>query len=113
VDKRAGDGKEMNKTLIQVIRLGIFLAISIGISMILPFPLSFIVIIGFFILISMYGRNTIMKRMGVWGDNEAGMFPPGGITDNRPLKYYCMICGKEHREAFCPNCASKMKGVSG
>jgi hypothetical protein len=28
-----------------------------------------------------------------------------------PIKYYCMSCGKEHREIACPNCGSKMKRV--
>jgi DNA-directed RNA polymerase subunit RPC12/RpoP len=25
------------------------------------------------------------------------------------LKYYCMSCGKEHRETACPYCGSKIK----
>jgi rRNA maturation endonuclease Nob1 len=29
----------------------------------------------------------------------------------RPLKYYCMGCGKEHRLTACPNCGSKMKRI--
>jgi hypothetical protein len=28
-----------------------------------------------------------------------------------PVKYYCMSCGKEHKEIACPNCGSKMKRV--
>jgi DNA-directed RNA polymerase subunit RPC12/RpoP len=28
-----------------------------------------------------------------------------------PLNYYCMSCGKEHREIACPNCGSRMKRV--
>jgi hypothetical protein len=28
-----------------------------------------------------------------------------------PIKYYCMSCGKEHREIACPNCGSKMKRI--
>jgi hypothetical protein len=28
-----------------------------------------------------------------------------------PLRYYCMSCGKEHREIARPNCGSKMKRV--
>jgi hypothetical protein len=27
------------------------------------------------------------------------------------IKYYCMSCGKEHKEIACPNCGSKMKRV--
>jgi rRNA maturation endonuclease Nob1 len=32
-----------------------------------------------------------------------------GNDQSRPLMYYCMSCGKEHREIVCPNCGSKMK----
>jgi DNA-directed RNA polymerase subunit RPC12/RpoP len=34
-----------------------------------------------------------------------------GNNQQGPLKYYCMICGKEHREIACPYCGSKMKRV--
>ena len=38
--------------------------------------------------------------------------PPSSLSDNnRGLKYYCMSCGKEHREITCPYCGSKMKKV--
>ena len=29
-------------------------------------------------------------------------------NQNRPPKYYCMSCGKEHNEIACPNCGSNM-----
>jgi DNA-directed RNA polymerase subunit RPC12/RpoP len=29
-------------------------------------------------------------------------------NQNSPIKYYCMSCGKEHKEIECPNCGSKM-----
>ena len=31
--------------------------------------------------------------------------------NNQGLKYYCISCGKEHREIACPYCGSKMKRV--
>jgi hypothetical protein len=34
-----------------------------------------------------------------------------GNDQRRPLKYYCMNWGKEHREIVCPNCGSKAKRV--
>jgi DNA-directed RNA polymerase subunit RPC12/RpoP len=34
-----------------------------------------------------------------------------GNDQQGPLKYYCMNCGKEHKEIACPNCGSKMKRV--
>ncbi|HEX5978593.1 MAG TPA: hypothetical protein VFY68_15020 [Nitrososphaeraceae archaeon] len=32
-------------------------------------------------------------------------------NNQEPPKYYCMGCGKEHREITCPYCCSKMKSV--
>jgi len=109
MDKNAGEDKEMSIVISQVVWLGIFLAISFGISMILPFPTSLVVIIGVFILLNMYRRKTIMKRMGVGGP---GIFSSGTATGAGSLKYYCMSCGTEHKEAACPKCGSKMKRVS-
>jgi hypothetical protein len=27
------------------------------------------------------------------------------------LKYYCMSCGTQHKQATCPKCGSKMKRI--
>jgi hypothetical protein len=82
----------------QIIWLGISLGISIIISILLPFPISLVAIVGVFILLSFYMRKTMMKRMG-----------PGIGSDK--LKYYCMNCGSQHSQAACPKCGSKMKRV--
>jgi hypothetical protein len=37
--------------------------------------------------------------------------PSSGYGGYSPIKYYCMSCGKEHKEIACPNCGSKMKRV--
>jgi rRNA maturation endonuclease Nob1 len=34
-----------------------------------------------------------------------------GSNQYRPLKYYCMGCGREHNDIACPNCGSKMKRI--
>jgi hypothetical protein len=107
VDKRTGNDEEMSILISQLVWLGVWLAISLGISMILPFPISLVVIMGFFILLNMYRRKTIMKRMGV----GTGIFHSGNVTGGTSLKYYCMSCGTEHREAACLKCGSKMKRV--
>jgi hypothetical protein len=111
VDKRTGNDEEMSILISQLVWLGIWLAISLGISMILPFPISLVVIMGFFILFNMYRRKTIMKRMGVGADIGTGIFHSGNVTGGTSLKYYCMSCGTEHREAACLKCGSKMKRV--
>jgi hypothetical protein len=109
VDRNAGEDEEVNIVISQLAWLGIFLAISLGISMILLFPASLVVIIGFFILLNMYRRKTIMKRMSVGG---TGIYSSSTVTGAGSLRYYCMSCGTEHREAACFKCGSKMKQVS-
>jgi len=74
VDRNAGEDEEVNIVISQLVWLGIFLAISLGISLILLFPASLVVIVGFFILLNMYRRQTILKRMGVGGDIGRGIF---------------------------------------
>jgi hypothetical protein len=92
----------------QIIWIGISLGISIAISFILPFPVSLVVIIGVFILLSFYMRKIMMKRMGR-GTGTSGIFGSGIGSDK--LKYYCMNCGTQHSQAACPKCGSKMKRV--
>jgi hypothetical protein len=66
---------------------------------------------GFFNLFSMYRRKTIMKRMAVGADIGTGIFPCGNVTGGTSLKYYCMSCGTQHREAAYLKCWSKMERV--
>jgi hypothetical protein len=89
---------------------GISIAISLIISILLPFPLSLVTIIGVFILLSFYMRKRMMRRMGVGG--AGGMFGSGSsMFGENSLKYYCMSCGTKHNQAACPKCGSKMKRV--
>jgi len=96
----------------QVIWMGISFGISIAISLLLPFPISLITIIGVFILLNFYMRNRMMKKMGI-GFGRVGM--SGSVSSSSmigsTLRYYCMHCETEHKQAACPNCGSKMKRV--
>ncbi|NAL78874.1 hypothetical protein [Nitrososphaera sp. AFS] len=89
----------------QIIWIGISLGISIIISILLPFPISLVAIVGVFILLSFYMRKIKMKRMG----SGEGIFGSGIGSDK--LKYYCMNCGSQHCQAACPKCGSQMKRV--
>jgi hypothetical protein len=94
----------------QMMWFGISIAISLTISILLPFPLSLVTIIGVFILLSFYMRNRMMRRMGVGGGG--GMFGSrSSMFGDNSLKYYCMGCGTKHSQAACPKCGSKMKRV--
>jgi hypothetical protein len=60
----------------QMMWFGISIAISLIISILLPFPLSLVTIIGVFILLSFYMRKRMMRRMGV-GGGAGRMFGSG------------------------------------
>jgi uncharacterized membrane protein YesL len=97
-----------------MIWIGISIGISLAISMLVPFPISLVTIIGVSILLNFYMRKRMMSRMGV-GGGGVGMFGSmssmSSMFGDSSLKYYCMSCGTKHRETACPKCGSKMKRV--
>jgi hypothetical protein len=95
----------------QMMWFAISIAIGITISLLLPFPISLVTIIGVFILLNFYMRNRMMRRMGIGGAG-VGMFGSmSSMFGDNSLKYYCMSCGTKHKESACPKCGSKMKRV--
>ncbi|MFZ0220095.1 MAG: hypothetical protein WB988_26850 [Candidatus Nitrosopolaris sp.] len=105
-------GGNNNKQIVinQLVWIGISFGISITISMLVPFPVSLLAIFSVFIMLNLYMRRIMIKRMGGIGGGATfgSMF---GSNQNTLLKYYCMSCGTQHRHIVCPNCASKMKRV--
>jgi hypothetical protein len=100
----------------QIVRLGIFLGISLTISALVPFPISLVAIIGVFTLLNLlYMRRRMVKRMGmgmrggISGSTSSSSSSSSMFGD--ALKYYCMSCGTQHKQASCPKCGSKMKRV--
>jgi hypothetical protein len=93
--------------------MGIYIAMGSVISLVLPFPISLLVALGAFFLLNFIRTRRMLKKAGV---DIKGLFRSfssasmGGGQYN-PIKYYCMSCGKEHKEIACPNCDSKMKRV--
>jgi len=93
--------------IIQVICLGISLAISIALSFLLPFQLSIIAVIAVIILLFNFAiRRRQIRKMGLSG---GGFSLLGSNSNSSGIKYYCMNCGSEHREASCPYCGPKVK----
>ncbi|HKG29908.1 MAG TPA: hypothetical protein VKA91_01450 [Nitrososphaeraceae archaeon] len=88
----------------QLMWIAIYFAISLAISIIIPFPFSLVAIIGVVLLLSFYVRKRMMKRVG-FGMGNFSMFGSSSIN------YYCMSCGTKHNEVACPKCGSKMKRV--
>lgn len=95
----------------QLVWIGISFGISITISMLIPFPISLVAIVGTFLLLNFYLRKRMISRIGsVKGTIIGGIFSPTS-SDGGSLKYYCMSCGTQHKQAFCFKCGSKMKKI--
>jgi hypothetical protein len=93
----------------------IYVSIGIVLVLTLPFPYDLASVLGLFILINFFRGRSILKRYrGTGGMRDLFGSLSSSMSRNdqsRPLKYYCMNCGKEHREIACPNCGSKMKRI--
>ena len=86
------------------IRLFVYFAIGIVISYLIPFPYSFLLILGTVILITIYIRETVLNIT----DLCMSIITTLG---RRRLTYYCMTCGTQHRDIVCPRCGSRIKKV--
>ncbi|MGB8935411.1 MAG: hypothetical protein WCC17_09945 [Candidatus Nitrosopolaris sp.] len=95
----------------QLVWIGISFGISLAISFVLPFLVSLVAMFGVFILLNMYMRRVMVKRIGSMGGGAMFGSMLGASKNSSSLKYYCMSCGTEHRQIGCPKCGSKMKRV--
>jgi hypothetical protein len=95
--------------------LGLYFGVGLILVLLLPFPYELISVLGLFILINFLRGRSILKRYGGTGGirDLFGSLSSSMSSNNQSgsLKYYCMSCGKEHREIACPICGSKMKRV--
>jgi hypothetical protein len=91
----------------------LFMGVGFILVFLLPFPLDFVSVTCLFALTYYLRSRSEMKRFGGRGRirDLFGSFSSAFNDQFRPLKYYCMNCGKEHREIVCPICGSKAKRV--
>jgi hypothetical protein len=96
----------------QIKWFGIYIGVGLFLSILLPFPLSFFVYLAVFLIINFVRTRLRLKKMGI---SMRSLFKQSSsILDSSShptVRYYCMSCGKEHREIACPNCGSKMKRI--
>ena len=107
--------------LYQLKWLGVFIAIGFIIIYLFEFPLDLIMLVVAFIIINIYKTRIMLKKLGVLNDSNAkdiksfirSLFrsPSSSTYDNTQIKYYCMLCGNEHKEIACPKCGSKIKRI--
>jgi hypothetical protein len=99
--------------LYQLKWIGIYIVIGVAIALVLPFPISLVGALGSFLVLNFLRTRRTLKRAGI---DMKGLFRSSTSSASMysgyaPIKYYCMSCGKEHKEIACPNCGSKMKRV--
>jgi hypothetical protein len=84
------------------------------VSLVLPFPISFIVSIIVLLSLCVIRADIAMKKSGMGGikdwfrsveSSDSGWRGTGSLID--PIKYSCINCGNEHNKTACPNCGSK------
>jgi hypothetical protein len=85
--------------------LVITLTINIVIVIFVPFPYSMPLMIGVVVIVQIYLRRRVLKRMGL---QPRSLFHWGADSE-RLITYYCLHCGFQHNEAVCPHCKSKAK----
>jgi hypothetical protein len=93
--------------------MSVYIAMGAAIALVLPFPVSLFVALGAFVLLNFIRTRRMLKRAGVDMKGLFRLFSSASMNGGQytPIKYYCMSCGKEHREIACPNCGSKMKRI--
>jgi hypothetical protein len=95
---------DSRRFLIETLKwLGIYFAIAVTISILVPFPYSLLILIGVIMGLAYYRRKRYMRKMGASGSFFGGMMGQKGID------YYCLSCGTKHNQMACPKCGSKMK----
>jgi hypothetical protein len=89
----------------------IAIGIAIPIGLLVPFPLSMLVVFIAILAMSYLRVSYAMKKAGVNSLTQMFRSLWNGQNLREPLKYFCVNCGHEHREISCPKCGSKIKRV--
>jgi hypothetical protein len=85
--------------------MSVYIAVGAALALVLPFPVSLFAALGAFVLLNFIRTRRMLKRAGVDMKGLFRSFSSASMNGGQytPIKYYCMSCGKEHREIACPN----------
>ena len=115
------DSKKFDTRLLKWIAISIGIGIVIGFM--LPIVISLAVVIGILILrlkfLRKSRRNTVMMLSnnklldtGIF-DLISSILSSGFRSSSINKNYYCASCGTKHKETACPSCGSKFKKIIG
>jgi hypothetical protein len=98
--------------------LVISLVTVVTLTLVLPFPVSFLVSLIVIFSLSTIRANMVLKKAGMGGikgwyksysslQSGRGCGSGGDSLTYKPLTFYCMRCGNPHNKIACPKCRSK------
>ena len=95
----------------------VYMGIALAISFLIPFPLSLGVLVLVLVSLNVFRTDLALKKQGMGGIKglyksissgaERRSDPVSNGSIYTSIKFYCMICGYEHRNEACPKCGSK------
>ncbi|HEY6163647.1 MAG TPA: zinc ribbon domain-containing protein [Nitrososphaeraceae archaeon] len=115
------DSKKFDTRLLKWIAISIGIGIVIGFM--LPIVISLAVVIGILILRLKFLRKSRRNKVMMLSNNkllDTGIFDlissilsSGFRSSSINKNYYCASCGTKHKETACPSCGSKFKKIIG
>jgi len=115
------DGKKFDTRLLKWIAISIGIGIVIGFM--LPIVISLAVVIGILILRVKLLRKSRRNKVMMLSNNKlldtgtfdliSSILSSGFRSSSINKNYYCASCGTKHKETACPSCGSKFKKIIG
>lgn len=115
------DSKKFDTRLLKWIAISIGIGIVIGFM--LPIVISLAVVIGILILRLKFLRKSRRNKVMMLSNNKlldtgtfdliSSILSSGFRSSSINKNYYCASCGTKHKETACPSCGSKFKKIIG
>jgi len=115
------DGKKFDTRLLKWIAISIGIGIVIGFM--LPIVISLAVVIGILILRLKLLRKSRRNKVMMLSNNKlldtgtfdliSSILSSGFRSSSINKNYYCASCGTKHKQTACPSCGSKFKKIIG
>jgi hypothetical protein len=90
----------------------------VALTLVLPFPISFLVSLIVIFSLCIIRANMVLKKAGMGGirgwyksysslQSGRGGCTGGDSFTYKPLTFYCMLCGNPHNKIACSKCGSR------
>ena len=89
--------------------LGVSLAVSIGLQLLLPFPYGLIITLALFVMIPLFIQRRFRRMRGAPSGIDSFFGLGRSRTDTSNVKYSCLVCDNKFSGGSCPRCGSKLR----